>query len=168
MDVKALKKFLAKARALFKQEFLLQLQQAGVSEDLTAATSPSVQALLSQHLLTPLMNQCSEKTHDALAEVLAYTWFHRLCVIRYLELNQQLSHGLRVLSSATNSNGFQMLDEVVEHCDALGLDKQRIIELKLAADQDAVLFRLILLGQCQQLSAAMPFLFASEPGLAEC
>lgn len=172
MDVKALKKFLAKARALFKQEFVLQLQQAGVSEDLTAATSPSVQALLSPHLLSPLMapllNQCSEKTHDALAEVLSYTWFHRLCVIRYLELNQQLSHGVRVLSSATNSNGFQMLDEVVEHCDALGLDKQRIIELKLAADQDAALFRLILLGQCQQLSAAMPFLFANELGLAEC
>lgn len=162
MDVKALKKFLAKARALFKQEFLLQLQHAGVSEDLTVATAPNVQALL-----PPLMTQRSEKTRDELAEVLAYTWCHRLCVIRYLELNQKLSHGVRVLSSSTNSNGFQMLDEVVEHCDALGLDKQRIIELKLASDQDAVLFRLILLGQCQQLSAAMPFLFAAEPGLAE-
>ena len=43
--------------------------------------------------------------------------------------------------------------------DQLGLDRNHIVELKLAGNKDEELYRHLLLGQCHKLHEAMPFLF---------
>lgn len=91
-------------------------------------------------------------------EQAAYSWFNRLCAIRYMELKDYLDHGLRVLSHPAQQGSFQILDDCLE-INLPGLDKQRIAELKLDGNKDEELYRELLLAQCHALHQAMPFLF---------
>ncbi len=91
-------------------------------------------------------------------EQAAYSWFNRLCAIRFMELKGYLDHGLRVLSHPSQPGGFQILDDCL-NIELPGLDKQRITELKLDGNQDEALYRELLLAQCHALHQAMPFLF---------
>ncbi len=54
-------------------------------------------------------------------EQVAYSWFNRLCAIRYMELHDYLDHGLRVLSHPEHATGYQILDDCLE-LELLGLD----------------------------------------------
>ena len=97
---------------------------------------------------------------------MAYSWFNRLCAIRYMELHDYLDHGLRVLSHPDHEDGFQLLDECLD-VDVPGLDQQRVRELKLDGTQDETLYRELLLAQCRALNKAMPFLFEPLDAAAE-
>lgn len=97
--------------------------------------------------------------YNQLVEQVAYTWFNRLCAIRYMEIHDYLGHGFRVLSHPDNPKGFEIIDHAQDAADELGLDRARIIELKLAGNKDEELYRELLLGQCHKLHEAMPFLF---------
>nr|WP_280551871.1 BREX-1 system adenine-specific DNA-methyltransferase PglX [Halomonas sp. 25-S5] len=95
-------------------------------------------------------------------EQAAYSWFNRLCAIRFMEIKGYLDHGRRVLSHPDHDGGFQLLDDCLE-IDLPALDKSldtaRVRELKLDGTQDEALYRELLLAQCHALHEAMPFLF---------
>lgn len=91
-------------------------------------------------------------------EQAAYSWFNRLCAIRFMELKGYLEHGRRVLSHPADPQGFQILEDCLE-IDISGMDQQRIQELKLDGTQDETLYRELLLAQCHALHETMPFLF---------
>ncbi|WP_201720778.1 BREX-1 system adenine-specific DNA-methyltransferase PglX [Pseudomonas aeruginosa] len=100
-------------------------------------------------------------------EQAAYSWFNRLCAIRYMELQDYLDHGRRVLSAADGSAGTpQILEDCLE-VDLPGLDKQLITELKLDGNKDEELYRELLLAQCHALHQAMPFLFEAVDDATE-
>ncbi len=100
-------------------------------------------------------------------EQAAYSWFNRLCAIRYMELKDYLDHGRRVLSAADGSAGTpQILEDCLE-VDLPGLDKQLITELKLDGNKDEELYRELLLAQCHALHQAMPFLFEAVDDATE-
>jgi len=88
----------------------------------------------------------------------AYTWFNRFVALRYMEVHDYLEHGYRVLSN----NGDSVVPEILEHAAVVefqGLDKDKVIELKLAGTKDNELYRLLILAQCDALHNSMPFLF---------
>lgn len=92
----------------------------------------------------------------------AFTWFNRLTAIRYMEVNDYLDHGYRVLSKGENAlfgEGFEILGAAADIADDLGLNKDQIIDMVLDGGKEEELYRTILLGQCHQLSEAMPFMF---------
>ncbi|MCG9778069.1 BREX-1 system adenine-specific DNA-methyltransferase PglX [Photobacterium damselae] len=92
----------------------------------------------------------------------AFTWFNRLTAIRYMEVNEYLDHGYRVLSNGENAQfgeGFEILGSAADVADDLGLNKESIIDMVLDGNKEEELYRAILLGQCHQLSQAMPFMF---------
>lgn len=92
----------------------------------------------------------------------AFTWFNRLTAIRYMEVNEYLDHGYRVLSNGENAQfgeGFEILGSAADVADDLGLDKESIIDMVLDGNKEEELYRALLLGQCHQLSQAMPFMF---------
>ncbi len=93
-------------------------------------------------------------------EKVAYSWFNRLCAIRYMELHDYLGHGRRVLSHQTEPTGYQILEECLD-IDLVGLDVKKVRELKLDGTKDEQLYRELLLAQCHALHQAMPFLFES-------
>ncbi|WLG27803.1 BREX-1 system adenine-specific DNA-methyltransferase PglX [Pseudomonas lurida] len=96
----------------------------------------------------------------------AYSWFNRLCAIRYMELKGYLEHGRRVLSHPDQSGSFQILDDCMD-IELEGMDRQRIAELKLDGTKDEELYRELLLAQCHALYKAMPFLFEAVDDATE-
>ncbi|WP_295622930.1 BREX-1 system adenine-specific DNA-methyltransferase PglX [uncultured Lamprocystis sp.] len=91
-------------------------------------------------------------------EAAAYTWFNRLVAIRFMELHGYLDHSFRVLSHPAGL----LLPEILghaEHLDLPGLDRERVITLKMDGNRDEELYRDLLLAQCRALHRAMPFLF---------
>ncbi|MDH1238881.1 BREX-1 system adenine-specific DNA-methyltransferase PglX [Stutzerimonas stutzeri] len=99
-------------------------------------------------------------------EQAAYSWFNRLCAIRYMELKGYLDHGRRVLSHPDHNGGFQILDDCMD-IELEGLDRQRVAELKLEGTKDEELYRELLLAQCHALHKAMPFLFEAVDDATE-
>jgi type II restriction/modification system DNA methylase subunit YeeA len=96
----------------------------------------------------------------------AYTWFNRFIAIRYMELHDFFDHGLRVLSNSTDSD----IPEILEHAadvDLPGLDKVKIMELRLAGDKDNELYKMLIIAQCNALHKVMPFLFDPVDSEAE-
>jgi type II restriction/modification system DNA methylase subunit YeeA len=102
---------------------------------------------------------------DQVVEEIAYTWFNRFVALRYMELHGYLDHGYRVLS---NPDGPDAIPEILEKAATLagsedidlpGLDKDKVIELRLAGDKDAELYRMLIVAQCNYLHKVMPFLF---------
>jgi type II restriction/modification system DNA methylase subunit YeeA len=92
-------------------------------------------------------------------ERIAYSWFNRFAALRFMEVNNFLSHGFRVLSSReAGKNEPEILTHAAE-IDLPGLDKNKVLELKLAGNKDAELYRQLLIAQCNELHRAMPFLF---------
>ena len=97
-------------------------------------------------------------------EAVAYTWFNRFAALRYMELHDYLGHGHRALSSSTGN-----LPDILTHAADLaqggansglpGLNAAKVLEMKLAGNRDGELYRLLLVAQCNALSASMPFLF---------
>ena len=80
-------------------------------------------------------------------EQVAYSWFNRLCAIRYMELHDYLGHGRRVLSHPDQPTGYQLLEDCLEVV-LPGLDQNYVRELKLDGTKDEELYRELLLAQC--------------------
>src|SRR5690554_2428633 len=100
-------------------------------------------------------------------EQAAYSWFNRLCAIRYMEVHDFLDHGRRVLSTANGEVGTpQILDDCLD-ISLPGLDPQQVAELKLDGNKDEELYRELLLAQCHALHEAMPFLFEAVDDATE-
>ena len=91
-------------------------------------------------------------------EAVAYTWFNRFMALRFMEIHDYLEHGLRVLSNRNGSHIPEILEQAA-NIDLPGLDKQKVIDLKLDGNKDMELYRMLLVAQCNALNDAMPFLF---------
>ena len=105
---------------------------------------------------------------DTLIEEVAYTWFNRLIAIRFMEVNDYLPSGTRVLSSENTgkiepdlvTNPFDAeLDVTVAEQDA-------ILALKDQNKSDE-LFRMLFIKQCNQLHGVLPDLFESTNDYTE-
>ncbi|HDB9911298.1 TPA: BREX-1 system adenine-specific DNA-methyltransferase PglX [Escherichia coli] len=115
-----------------------------------------------------LVKRAREQGFEVLVEHCAYTWFNRLCAIRYMELHGYLDHGFRMLSHPETPAAFEVLDHVPEVAEALlPENKAQLVEMKLSGNQDEALYRELLLGQCHALHRAMPFLFEAVDDEAE-
>jgi type II restriction/modification system DNA methylase subunit YeeA len=173
MNTNNLKKYAPQARRDFMAAVSQRLNQFGIHADskgkLTIST-PVVSGSVMQieglsfdaglaRAREKLAQRAERMGFEALVEQMAYTWFNRLSAIRFMELHGYLDHNLRVLSHPEKANSFEILDHAQDVATDLGLDRNHIVELKLAGNQDEALYRLLLLGQCHQLHQAMPFLF---------
>lgn len=91
-------------------------------------------------------------------EVVAYTWFNRFLAIRYMEVQEYLDHGCRVLSNPNGHADPEILEKATS-IDLPGLNRDEIINLKLDGTKDDQIYRKLLIAQCNDLHRAMPFLF---------
>jgi len=173
MNTSNIKKYAPLARKQFRDAVMQKLTTLGIEADkkgnlqIAQATVLGDSVRYGQFSLDKslasrrerLVKRAEKQGYDVLVEFIAYTWFNRLCAIRYMELHGYLDHGFRMLSHLTLEGGFEVLDHVPEVAEALRLDKARLVEMKLAGDRDEELYRELLLAQCHALHGAMPFLF---------
>ncbi|MFX6144926.1 hypothetical protein NLHDIDDJ_01297 [Acinetobacter baumannii] len=168
MNTSNIKKYAPQARNDFIAAIRKQAAKYGITADGILPAEQKGDLLLIGDQVFPLsvlkpreklikrIQTCSfEQTID----YIAYSWFNRLCAIRYMECKGLLDHGRRVLSSADGSAG---LPQILEECldiDLPGLDASRVAELKLDGNKDEELYRELLLAQCHALNQVMPLLF---------
>lgn len=173
MNTSNIKKYAPVARKQFRDAVIQKLTTLGIEADkkgnlqISQATDLGDNVRYGQFTLEKsltarrerLVKRAEKQGYEVLVEHIAYTWFNRFCAIRYMELHGYLDHGFRMLSHPTLKGGYEVLDHVPEVADSLGLDKSRLVEMKLAGDRDEELYRELLLAQCHTLQGAMPFLF---------
>lgn len=175
METSNIKNYAPKARVAFMDAVAKRLNTFGISANkkgelqvVDALVQGSVLQIGDNNFdskLAPARQRLVERSEQLgyaqLVEQVAYTWFNRLCAIRYMEIHDYLDHGFRVLSHPNGDKRFEILDHAQDAAEDLGLDRDRIIDLMLAGDKNEELYRELLLGQCHKLHEAMPFLFES-------
>ncbi|ECE0502030.1 BREX-1 system adenine-specific DNA-methyltransferase PglX [Salmonella enterica subsp. enterica] len=182
MNTNSIKKYAPQARNQFRDAVIQKLTTLGISVDkkgnLLIADAEIVGETVRygqfdhpKSTLTRrdrLVKRAHEQGFDALVEHCAYTWFNRLCAIRYMEIHGYLDPGFHMLSHPDNPTGFEVLDHVPEVAEALLPEKKaQLVEMKLSGNQDEAIYRELLLAQCHALHRAMPFLFEAVDDEAE-
>ncbi|EPJ48523.1 MAG: putative restriction enzyme [Osedax symbiont Rs1] len=169
MNNSHIKRYAPKARRDFIAAITKQAIKYGISEnsiapmvikgDLAIIADRPFPASIAKARIA-LVSRVAQLGFDQTIEQVAYSWFNRLCAIRYMELHDYLGHGRRVLSHPDQPTGYQLLEDCLD-VELPGLDQNRVRELKLDGTKDEQLYRELLLAQCHALHQAMPFLFES-------
>lgn len=118
-----------------------------------------------------LVKQMEERGFDAIIEEVAYTWFNRICAIRFMEVNDYLPTRVRVLSSEKDG---KIEPDIVTQAPDVALDftpeeKDYVIELKLKSDSKSQdeLFKFLFIKQCNKLHEILPELFENTADYSE-
>ena len=103
-----------------------------------------------------------------LVEEVAYTWFNRLIAIRFMEVNDYLPSGVRVLSSENKAKKEPDLVTTPFDTDLefTSYEQDRIIQLKDDNKLDE-LFRMLFIKQCNKLHDVLPELFEKTDDYSE-
>ena len=104
-----------------------------------------------------LVSRIKEKGFSNVIEEVAYTWFNRFIALRFMEVNDYLPTGVRVLSSI--EPGKKEPDIIKEALNIdLDLDKELVYRLQDNNDTET-LYRYLLVKQCYALNNILPGLF---------
>ncbi len=109
-----------------------------------------------------------KEAFEFVVEEVAYTWFNRLVAIRFMEVNNYLPSGIRVLSSENKAKVEP--DFVTSPFDTdlefTPFEQDHIIELKDKNKLDE-LFRMLFIKQCNKLHEILPELFEKTDDYTE-
>ncbi len=111
-----------------------------------------------------LLANIKNKGFDQVIEEVAYTWFNRFIALRFMEVNEYLPTGVRILSSLDED---KIEPDIIK--EALNVDfdlrdkdyeeyREIVYRLMDANDIDD-LYRYLLVKQCNQLGKIMPMVF---------
>lgn len=117
---------------------------------------------LSKNDRDKLVSEIREKGFEQVMEEVAYTWFNRFMGLRYMEVNDYLPSGIRVLSSEVEGKiEPDVLTRVSEVIDELSLNAEYIYELldsgKTEDREES--YKHILVRQCNELGKIIPQMF---------
>ncbi|MFF2444527.1 BREX-1 system adenine-specific DNA-methyltransferase PglX [Priestia megaterium] len=106
-----------------------------------------------------LIAKIREKGYEQIIEEVAYTWFNRFIAIRFMEVNEYLPTGIRVLSSIEPEKVEpDAVGHVLDIADELELDLDLVYRLQDENNTEGV-FKYILVKQCNKLGEIMPVMF---------
>lgn len=116
-----------------------------------------------------LVGQIHARGFEAVIEEVAYTWFNRICAIRFMEVNDYMYPvRVRVLSSEKEGKNEPDVLTMAPDIDWNFTDKEReyIIEAKMNNQLDD-LFRMLFIKQCNLLHEVLPGLFEETEDYTE-
>ncbi|WP_251231668.1 BREX-1 system adenine-specific DNA-methyltransferase PglX [Adlercreutzia aquisgranensis] len=160
MNDTAIKNFCVGAR----RDLLDQVRRRMADWDVRPGADPAAESVHGR-LLSPcersqrarLLEALASEGEEGLADRAAYTWFNRLMAIRYMELNDLVPCGVRVLSANDGSFAPQVLRDALQ-AEIAGIDRGEVLRLVQSSDDEA-LFRYLLLAVCNELAQGMPGVF---------
>lgn len=104
-----------------------------------------------------LIQQIDSKGYPQVMEEVAYTWFNRLCALRFMEVNDFLPTRVKVLSSELPGSVEPDILREALNVD-LDIEREAVLEFKEKNDSNG-LFKYMLIKQCNSLNQCFPFLF---------
>lgn len=116
-----------------------------------------------------LVAKIHEKGFESVVEEVAYTWFNRICAIRFMEVNDYMYPvRVRVLSSEKEGKNEPDVVTMAPDIDWNFTDKEReeIIDAKMNNRLDD-LFRMLFIKQCNLLHEVLPGLFEETEDYTE-
>ena len=116
-----------------------------------------------------LADQIHARSFEAVVEEVAYTWFNRICAIRFMEVNDYMYPvRVRVLSSEKEGKNEPDVVTMAPDIDWDFTDKEReeIIDAKMNNRLDD-LFRMLFIKQCNLLHEVLPGLFEETEDYTE-
>ena len=118
-----------------------------------------------------LVDKIAERGFDAVVEEVAYTWFNRICAIRFTEVNDYLPSRVRVLSSEKDGKNEPDLVTMAPDVDLPFTEEERekIYDLKMKGTTAASdeLFQKLFIKQCNALHEILPELFEETQDYTE-
>ncbi len=117
---------------------------------------------LSKEHRDALVSQIEDKGFEQVMEEVAYTWFNRFMGLRYMEVNEYLPSGIRILSSEVEGKSEpDVLSKVSEIIDELELNGEEIYALLDSGKNEdrEKAYRIILVKQCNELGKIIPQMF---------
>ena len=98
--------------------------------------------------------------YETVVEEISYTWFNRLIAIRFMEVNDYLPSGVRVLSSASGKHEPDIVSCAADVAKDQGfsISVDEILKMKDENKLDE-LFRIMFIQQCKKLHEVLPELF---------
>ncbi|WP_462406687.1 BREX-1 system adenine-specific DNA-methyltransferase PglX [Gracilibacillus sp. Marseille-QA3620] len=177
MDKSALKTFATNARKELLKKVEAKAMKIGITEEtIKKADIESSDAFfidgrqLSKQEKTQrdeLIARISQIGFKQVMEEVAYTWFNRFTALRFMEVNDYLPTGVRVLSSSNpNSADPDILNEALELDLEVELDKEHIYNLKLNNETEE-LFKYLIIKHCNDMNRFLPFMFETIDDFTE-
>ncbi|MCK8827428.1 BREX-1 system adenine-specific DNA-methyltransferase PglX [Natroniella acetigena] len=167
MDKTGIKNFAVEARKKLFSQVKQQAFKIGIEED--KIVEPEIESSDSIRINEIYLNQeekqqreelikeIEEKDYEQVMEEVAYTWFNRLVALRYMEVNEYLPTGVRVLSSVDGSEADpDILQEVLNL--PLNIDREKVYQYQDEGNRKG-LYKYLLIQQCNSLHEIMPFIF---------
>ncbi|BBK76180.1 BREX-1 system adenine-specific DNA-methyltransferase PglX [Clostridium butyricum] len=109
-----------------------------------------------------LIHEINEKGFEEVMEEVAYTWFNRFMGLRYMEVNDYLPSGVRILSSSVDGriepDVLSKLSEIIEELSLNGEEIYELLDSGTTSDREKA-YRTILVKQCNELGKIMPQMF---------
>lgn len=186
MNKNAIKKFAIEARkklidSVTDKAGMLGITEKSCSEPITKGVDFEVYQTVAGTEVTLNKRQCEQRRRlvsqiesrgfEAVVEEVAYTWFNRICAIRFMEVNDYLPNRVRVLSSEKEG---KMEPDLVTQAPDVDLDltvqeKEEIINWKMSGTSEDTdkMFGKLFLKQCHQLHDILPGLFEADSDYME-
>ena len=186
MNKNAIKKFAIEARkklidSVTDKAGMLGITEKSCSEPITKGPDFEVYQTVAGTEVTLNKRQCEQRRRlvsqiesrgfEAVVEEVAYTWFNRICAIRFMEVNDYLPNRVRVLSSEKEG---KMEPDLVTQAPDVDLDltaqeKEEIINWKMSGTSENTdkMFGKLFLKQCHQLHDILPGLFEADSDYME-
>lgn len=186
MNKNAIKKFAIEARkklidSVTDKAGMLGITEKSCSEPITKGADFEVYQTVAGTEVTLNKRQCEQRRRlvsqiesrgfEAVVEEVAYTWFNRICAIRFMEVNDYLPNRVRVLSSEKEG---KMEPDLVTQAPDVDLDltaqeKEEIINWKMSGTSEDTdkMFGKLFLKQCHQLHDILPGLFEADSDYME-
>lgn len=109
-----------------------------------------------------LIHQIDEKGFEDVMEEVAYTWFNRFMGLRYMEVNDYLPSGTRILSSSVEGkiepDVLSNVSDIIEELSLNGDEIYKLLDTGNTNDREKA-YRIILVKQCNELGKIIPQMF---------
>ena len=109
-----------------------------------------------------------KKSFNEFVEEIAYTWFNRIIAIRFMEVNDYIPDGIRILSSdRENDREPQIIREVFDtDLEFSNDEKNNVYKLK-EENKIEELFKFLFIKKCNKLNEILPELFEEAEDYSE-
>ena len=163
MDTNALKKFAQAARRQLLAQVSARMEQV--------LTTDSAILREKRWVIDQLRGEVAERGKPEIIEEVAYTWFNRLCALRYMDVNNYTRVGI-----VSPAEGFTQ-PEILQQAKQGLIDKDWQLNRKQVSglldhnipspDPDQEAYRLLLVAACNSYAREMDFLFTAIEDVTE-